>query len=299
MPYLGRFRYSLYTVSTHFALLALTASALPPPVTTPPAALRTDPFYAKYLDAGGIPVLGSAKVPDQALETARDLVVAMLAHRPDLRDTLVANGQRVAVMAPDETTTDLPEQRDWKRPTLDDPRLTRCERKHYDERIGRLTDAQYWNARARGMSGALTSGSVEDLLGWRTSRYYGQNIFVHEFSHDILAAIRSRDPALYAKVEAAYAHAQRKGLWKDEYASTTVDEYWAVGTQFWFNSNRLEAFDGRNILSDADLAAYDPALAAVLGAVYGDNHHLLADAWYLSPARIPPGPLPKNTAEVC
>ncbi len=257
------------------------------------------PFYTQSLTAEGIPIIASARVPPQALAVARDLVTDMLAHRPDLARALVARGQRVAIMAADETTTDLPEQRGWTRPARDDPRLTRCERKHYDERIGRLTDRQYWDARARGMAGVFTSGAAEDLLGERASRYYGQNIFVHEFAHDVLDAIRAADPALGARIDAAYAHALKAGLWKGEYASTTVTEYWAVGTQFWFNDAPVATFGGREVLSDVDLAAYDPALAAVLRAAYGERHHLSADRAYLSPARVPPGPLPPSTAEVC
>ena len=274
-------------------MLAATAPIPPPP------ALHLDPFYTRYLDAAGIPVIGSARVPDAALEVARDLVTEMLATRPDLARALVARGQRVAVMAADETTTDLPEQRDWKRPTLTDPRLTRCERKHYRERIGRLSDRQYWDARARGMAGVLTSAGAEELLAQTGRRYYNQNIFVHEFAHDVLDAIQASDPALYARVTAAYAHALRTGLWKDEYATTTATEYWAVGTQFWFNDAPVATFAGREILSDADLAAYDPALADVLRAAYGERHHLAADRDYRSPARVPSGPLPAFTAEVC
>ena len=278
---------------------ALLLSAAAPAPMAPPAALRLDRFYAKYLDADGIPVIGSAKVPDAAVETARDIVVAMLAHRPDLAAALVARGQRVAVMAESETTTDRPEQRGWTRPRRDDPRLTRCEKIHYDERIGKLTDRQYWDERGRGMGGVLTSGAAEDLLGRQSSRYVGQAIFVHEFGHDVLDAIEAADPALYARVGAAYAQALKAGLWKDEYLTTNVSEYWAVGTQFWFDDAPLAAMHGRDVLSDADLAGYDPALAAVLRAAYGDRHHLLADRWWQNPARVPPGPLPANTAEVC
>ena len=243
--------------------------------------------------------MASAHTPDEALTTAQAIIDGELAHRPDLRAWLVAQGYRVAVMAPDETTTDLPEQRGWTRPTRDDPRLTRCERKHYDERIGRLTDRQYWDARARGMGGVLTSAAAENLLARPGDRYHGENIFVHEFSHDILAAVRAVDPALYARVERAYAMALRQGRWKGEYASTTVDEYWAVGTQFWFNSGRIATFDKVHVLSDRDLARYDSRLAAVLRAVYGDRHQLAGDRFWNSPDRVPPGPLPKYTAEVC
>ena len=285
------FRYSFYPV-----LLLLGAATA---TTTPPASLSLDPFYTKYLDAGGIPVVASAKTPDEALGLARDIVNGELANRPDLRARLVQDGYRIAVMAPDETTTDLPEQRGWTKPTPDDPRLTRCERKHYDERIGRLTDRQYWDARARGMGGRLTSAATENLLAGPGDRYHGENIFVHEFAHDLLAAVREVDPRLYRRIEQNYARALGAGKWRGEYASTTVDEYWAVGTQYWFNSGRIATFDKVHVLSDRDLARYDPPLAAALRAVYGDRHRLAGDRFWNSPDRVPRGPLPKFTAEVC
>jgi hypothetical protein len=258
-----------------------------------------DPFYAQHRDAGGIPVIGSARVKPEALDTAAGLVRQMLAPRPDLARWLAGNGYRVAIMAESEATTDLPEQAHWTRPARGDPRLTRCERKHYDTRIGAMSDREYWNGRARGMAGPLTSGSEEDVLGLRSSRYWGETILVHEFSHNVLAAIRAVDPALSGRVDDAYAAALRDGRWKDEYASTTVDEYWAEGTQFWFDSNRLAVFDGRRILNHQDLAAYDPALYAALGEAYGPGHRLAGDPFWQSPARVPPGPIPRNTAEVC
>jgi hypothetical protein len=265
----------------------------------PPAPLYADPFYTRYADAGGIPILSSARVPAKALLAARDIVQAMLAARPDLHAQLVADGVRVAVMASDESTLDLPEQRGWKKPARDDPRLTPCERKHYDARIGRLSDRAYWDARARGMSGPLTSTGAENLLGDPNGRYYGQNILVHEFAHMILLAAEKRDPALYAQVAQAYAAAQAAHLWQGEYAAVSIGEYWSVGTQIWFNTNQLVAFGGRRILSHQDLEAYDPALYRALGKVYGASHRIAADIFYMHPARVPPGPPPRNTAEVC
>src|SRR5262249_2478784 len=74
-------------------------SALPPP----PAALGLDPFYRKYLDAGGgIPVVSSARASDRALLAARDIVEHMLRKRPDVRDHIIRGRIRVVVMAPDE-----------------------------------------------------------------------------------------------------------------------------------------------------------------------------------------------------
>lgn len=258
-----------------------------------------DPFYAKALDAGGIPVIGSTKAPDEALRAAHDIVTGMLAHRPDVARYLVARQYRVAVMAADEATTDLPEQRHWTRPAADDPRLTRCERLHYAERIGRLSDRQYWDARARGMAGPLTSAGAENLLAAPGDRYHGENILVHEFAHDVLAALRAIDAPLYARIAQAYATALDRGRWRGEYAATTIDEYWAVGAQFWFNSGRYVAVGGAHILSDADLAAYDPPLAEALRAAFGDIHRLAGDRFHRHPDRVPTGPLPPVTAEVC
>ena len=265
----------------------------------PPARLAADPFYRKHVDAARIPILSSARVPDAALFAARDMVRGMLAHRPDLAAWLVSNDYRIALISRDEALLDLPENADWTKPARDDPRLTRCELKHYDERIGSKTDREYWDERARGIGGERMVGSEEDVLGLPISRYWGETIFVHEFAHNVLFAIEGVDPDLYERVTEAYANALANDLWFEEYTTTTMQEYWAEGTQFWFNSNRLQAFDGRRILNARDLADYDPQLYAVLAEAYGDSHELESDPFYMHPARVPPGPPPVNTAEVC
>ena len=285
-------------VAAALLIAAAPATADRPPVTAPPARYATDPFYARYVDADGIPILSSTRTPDRALLLAREIVVSMLAGRPDIAAELRRQGARVAIMAADEGTLDIPEQRGWRKPAADDPRLTRCERKRYAQRIGRLTDREYWDARARGMGGVLTTAAAENLLAGPGDRYRGSNNLVHEFSHAILLAAAKVDPALHARVRAAYAAAMVKGLWAGEYASTTFEEYWAVGTQFWFNNARIATFGDTRVLSDADLLAYDPGLHAVLGQVYR-GHHAEGDLFHQHPDRVPPGPLPAYTAEMC
>ena len=249
----------------------------------PPAGI--DPFYAKYLDAGGIPVIGSAQVPDAAIVEAREIVGAMLAARPDLRRELVRQGVRVGVIAQAEAITDLPEHRGWKKPTRDDRRLTACELKYF-ERIEAQSDRDYWNARSRGTGGRFTTVGAENLLAVPGSRYFGENILVHEFSHAIFDAIRTADPPLYAEVERAYAAARAAGRWKGDYAAVTLTEYWAEGTQYWFNTNMLARLDEGPILSDRDLSAYDPALAAALARAYGKRHRIAADPFFEHSARL-------------
>jgi len=257
-------------------------------ITAPPPELGLDPFYKKYTDAFGIPVVSSEKVDDNALLMARDIVNYMLLKRPDVRAVMIQKKSRLLVMARVEGEMDLPERRDWKKPAIDDRRLTSGERATYNNAngIANMTDAQYWNQRARGMGGNITSCAEENLLGLPGTRYYGEHITVHEFSHNIMSALRTADPDLVKEVEAAYEAAKAKGLYKDQagreqYAINTVAEYWAEGTQWWFWSN-IEFYDGttgQRVQTPDDLKAYDPTLYAILDRVYA-GHHIPADVYY-------------------
>ena len=253
------------------------------PIGAPPA--RSDPFYAKYAVAAGIPVIGSARVPDAAITRAAEIVTAMLSRRPDLTAELIRQGVRVGIIAQSEAITDLPEHRHWKKPRRDDRRLTQCELKFF-ERIEAQSDRDYWNERSRGTGGRFTTVGAENLLAIPGSRYFGENILVHEFSHTILDAIRAVDGALYAQVEEAYAGALKAGRWKGDYASVTLTEYWAEGTQFWFNTNMLARLEEGPVLSSADLKRYDPALAAALEKAYGKRHRIAADPFHEHSARL-------------
>ncbi len=262
-----------------------------PAVSPLPPDLSLDPFYKKHTDARGIPVVSSEKVPDQALLVARDIVNHMLAKRPDVRAAMVARKLRVVVMAQSESTTDLPEQRDWKKPGPNDRRLTQRERDNYEQGIGKMTDKEYWDRRARGMGGNPTSGAEENLLGYPGTRYFGENILVHEFSHAIMdIGLRRADPAFHEEIHAAYREAMNNGLWRGHYAATNSSEYWAEGTQTWFWSN-YEYVDGeRRVQTPDDLKAYDPRLYALLERVYLD-HHIPADIYHgknLKPRRRRP-----------
>jgi hypothetical protein len=258
-------------------------------VNPPPEQIGLDTFYKKYTDAYGIPIVSSSKVPDDALLIARDIVNYMLVKRPDIRSTLIQQKARVLVMAETEMETDLPERRNWKKPTIEDRRLTPGERNNYNKPggIASMTDQEYWNKRARGMGGTITSCAEENLLGYPNTRYYGENILVHEFSHNMMNAIRTCDTALHKEILAAYEAAKKAGKYAGQYAINTSAEYWAEGTQWWFWSN-YEFFDKeQRIQSPEELKAYDPTLFNLLNRVYW-GHQNPADIYYgknLKPAR--------------
>ncbi|SKB26799.1 hypothetical protein SAMN05660226_00174 [Parapedobacter luteus] len=240
-------------------------------VRTPPDSLEADTgFYKKYCDARGIPILSSANTPDDALLVARDIVNQMLEKRLDIRKGLVEKGARVLIIAHTEGEMDLPERRNWRKPAKDDRRLTPKERENYDKPggIGSMDPRTYWNQRARGMGGTLTSCAEENLLGYANTRYYGENILVHEFSHNIMSTIRTVDPKLYAEIEEAYEIARANNRYAGQYAINTKEEYWAEGTQWWFGSN-FPFKDGDLTLKSArDLKQYDLKLYLLLDQVY-------------------------------
>jgi hypothetical protein len=137
-------------------------------------ALDLSPFYKKYTDAGGLPVVSSDRVSDAALLEAADVVRHMLAGRDDILRAIVKNKIRLAVMSPDEKTTDIPEHSD-------------------------LTPKEYWDKRARGLGPThqrpAVSCAEENLLNLKGDHYNTENILVHEFAHTIhLMGMNTLDP---------------------------------------------------------------------------------------------------------
>lgn len=248
----------------------------------PPESLKLDPFYEKYADAYGIPIIASGVVDDSAVLMARDIVNYMLIKRADIRAEMVKQGYRVGIIGRAQGQADLPEYREYKKPAFDDRRLTPGERERYYQPggIASMTDNEYWNRRARGLGGRYTTAGEENILGIPGTRYYGEHILVHEFSHGIHSALRTAEPAMHAEIQAAYDVAKTKGLFKGHYTENTVAEYWAEGTQWWFWSNYAwTAPTGERLWTPESLQAYDPMLFGLLERVYA-SHRIPGDVYH-------------------
>jgi hypothetical protein len=214
-------------------------------------ALKLDPFYRKCVVVDGLAVVGSGKASDYALLEAAYLVDRMLAGRRDLRQALVKNKIRVAVMAPTEFTTALPEHSD-------------------------LRPAAYWNKRARGLGATRARPAVscgeENLLQYPGDPYQGENMLVHEFGHAVHEiAMKEVDEKFDGLLASAYERAMRDGLWKGTYAATNRSEYWAEGVQSWFDCNQVANNQHNGINTRAKLQEYDPRLAKLLAEVFRGN----------------------------
>ncbi|MCJ7628091.1 MAG: hypothetical protein MUO50_06845, partial [Longimicrobiales bacterium] len=242
----------------------------PPPAELVERLALDTAYYKKWVDASGYPILASDKVPDEALAIVRDQVNYMLGNRPDVRDTMVAHGARIVIMAETEYTMDIPEQRGWTVPKYLDARLTEGERGSYYEEggLGYRSPEGYWNGRARGMGGTMTSCAEENVLGYYGTRYWGTNICVHEFSHGIMGAgIANADPYWFQEIVNGFKHAKELGLSTAQgYAGNTFNEYWAVGVERYVGSGG----DHRR----AELKAEDPILFELITRLIPEGHYL-------------------------
>jgi hypothetical protein len=213
--------------------------------------LNLDPFYEKCVMLRQFPIVGSAKVHDQALLEAAFLINQMLNGRDDILDAMAQNKVRLAVMASTEYTTDVPEHSD-------------------------LTPRDFMNRRARGLGPTPQRPAVscgeENLLCFPGDPYSTENILIHEFSHAIHdMGLSTVDPTFDGRLKKAYEQAMDEGLWEDKYASENRHEYWAEGVQSWFDCNRENDYEHNHVNTRDELKAYDPRLAALVAEVFGDR----------------------------
>ena len=250
---------TLFSTATAFISLATTilptaAETVEMP-TEPPPTVREKfdmpPFYKQWIDVEGFPIVASEKVNPHALREAVWLIQHMIGHRPDILHALAENKVRFSVMAYDEMTTKVPEHSDLK-PDF------------------------YWDRRARGLGATSARPSVscgeENLLNYPGDPYGTENILVHEFAHAIhQMGLSTVDPDFDKRLKVLYEAAMEKGLWKGTYASTNKEEYWAEGTQSWFNTNRENDAQHNHVSKRGILKEYDPDLAALLTEIYSDE----------------------------
>ena len=218
---------------------------------SPPATLELDPFYERYLDARGIPVLSSANVSDTALARACDVAIHVLEKSTDVRARLVEIGFRFALIGVDEVLTDLPEYSD----------------------LYELYPDVDWNYSVRSVGAGSVDRPVstvgeENLLCLSNDLYAGESIAIHSIAHGLRGlGIAYVDPEWDAELGATYDAAIAAGLWADTFAATEYAQYFAEGVQSWYDANRQATPpDGlhNEVNTRGELESYDPELASLI-----------------------------------
>lgn len=246
---------TLLPLGVLLACLSVVAAELPAQVvTTVPQNVKQqfklDPFYQKYIDVQGLPVVGSQQVSDAALQEAAWIVNRMIGHRPEILAAMAANNTRLAVMAYNEFTTDVPEHR-------------------------HLTPRVFWDRRARGLGATPSAPAVscaeENLLEHPNDPYFEECICIHEFAHAIhQMGMKDIDPTFDKRLQKAFAEAIEAGKWENTYAASNPMEYWAEGVQSWFDDNRESDALHNHVNTRQELLEYDPSLARLCQQVFGD-----------------------------
>ena len=223
-------------------------------VTTPPDSLHLNPFYKKYVDVNGIPLISSHRVPDSAFVAAHRTLYAMTSMLPKaVLDSMVNRGTRVAIMARYEGTTDIPEHSDLANDTT-----------------------LNWDLRARGLGGdlnlPLTSCAEENVLAYQIDKYHAEDILIHEFAHSIhliglMLAVKDFD----SRLKQGYENAKMRGILDATYRVTDKEEYFAEAVQDWFNVNaEMDHADGKHNWCNTreELEEYDPDLYNLLAEYF-------------------------------
>ena len=203
-------------------------------------------FYKKYTDANGIHILSSDQVPDSCLVQAHRTIYCMTSMLPrEVLTAMTSVDTRVVVMGRKEVTIQVPEH----------------SRLAHDKEMN-------WNLRARGLGGTLrepiTSCAEENVMAYPWDKYHAEDILVHEFAHSIhLIGIVQVDPTINQQLMNLLAKAQLAGKWKDTYAGSVFEEYWAEGVQNWFNVNAETPYPDtkhNQVNTREELKRYDPDL---------------------------------------
>jgi hypothetical protein len=205
------------------------------------------PADQKVVKVDGIEYRAAESVAEDAFRRAEFVVQQMTSESPKIREKMVAIGFKVEIIGRDQVLSDLPDYANLK---------------------GKKTrDGRDFDTGTRGLGGPrMCSVGEENLLCLRPQHYWEEDVFVHEFSHSMMAEM---DAADVQEIEAAYKNAVDRGLYPQGiYMMATSGEYWAEGVQAWLGvTQRTDVNGGFN--TQEKIRDHDRALAAVLEKVYG------------------------------
>ena len=231
-------------------------------------------YYTKYIDAGGVAIIGHYRVDDAHFYNARDIILIMTSKRPELRERLTPYYEIPPAGTP-QPNERYPSKFRMILFDLHQP--------------GFPTMPEYPNGFGpAGWCGATCQVGVSAFPN-SGGRLRGYMILVHEFAHAIHSAINdfnttsnvihsevnALDPTFQPRLEAAYAVALANAAeeWpsplgflaqysKRSYAMTNDREYWAEGVREWFEYAWL-AYEGELVWHD-DVLKRDPLLYGLL-----------------------------------
>lgn len=214
-----------------------------------PAGVGLSSYYTKYINCSGIPVIGSAAVPDEALLIASETIEFMLTDLGNVRAKLISEGNYIALYPEGGGIADLPE----------------------DFFIGgpNATGAYSYTDTVKAIASDTASLLCNPDIGYA-------HTLVHEIGHMIdLGALRLLESDFTSTQTSRYNQAIASGKWNNTYASTNPLEWLAEGIAIWYGVNNIGPEggngDANNIGTRAQLQAYDPGLYNLINTYYNNK----------------------------
>lgn len=222
-------------------------------VTDVPQQVREDmglsSFYEKYTHAYNIPVLGSARVSDDALKRACYVTRVMLSDNRRVRQSMFYRYARIVVIADTEVILNIPE---------------------YSHLPSEYSDL------VRGLGGThhlpVISVGQENLLCEKKDPNKREDTLVRALAQGIhRIALMPNDLArkFQHELEETYAHARTHGMWERTVTDDTLESYFSEGVQSFFNVQAAAKAGLQNEVDTREkLKYYDPKLFAMLVDVF-------------------------------
>ncbi len=202
-----------------------------------------DPSYTQKRDTLGLTIVAGPAVSSAALDAAEVTIRRVFANN-DLEDFLAEQGAYVVVAEPDQGILDLPE--------------FAC----LEGELGTNFFTHVCGIADRADYPVVTVNAL-DLLGDTRGPCDGVNILYHELGH--MVQNFAADPPDQLDSRLLYSDAMAAGLYEGQYASTNYHEYFAEGTQAYF-----DAQDRAGRFNRSWLQGYDPKLYELLVRIYGE-----------------------------
>ncbi|ELT97610.1 hypothetical protein CAPTEDRAFT_224277 [Capitella teleta] len=226
-------------------------------VTEVPEELRTvaamrpnglSPYYTKYTEAYGIPVVATSSVPDSALHRACYVLRFLLADREDLRQAYYKNFGRVGIIPHESSIKTIPEYVDI------DPRFALATRG-----LGAIS-----------LNPISTTGE-ENILCYEEDRSK-DDLIIREVAQGIYhLAGRQIIPGLQGHLRTTYESGTESGWWENTYAEHSASAYFGEGVQSYFNVNAYaDPADGysNDINTRSKLRTYDSKLYNLIQSLF-------------------------------
>ena len=249
-----------------------------PNIIAPPPQFHVPEYYTKFTWAREFTVVGRG-ASDAALLKANDTVRKMFAYRHDILKALIADGDRLVVLGPQERLMDLPEYAQLKEESGFDHGARFLE---YDPKAKLMVVSQ---ENVLGDPREILTGDCQVIREFAKALYYvtgtrpvdpnwdnrGRDVQQYEMR------VKRLDIQFDQKLQEIYSAALAAGKWKGTPAVHDKVEYWTSGVLAYFDATGQTGSpaDAPHPITTRELLqSYDPALYALVNETMAYDGHV-------------------------